>query len=77
MCYVIPAFTGTLLLAVAKVGFEDQTYTIQEGVDMEVCVTFDKKLEKYLSIEYFLNNISPFGENGFLQQSLDIVSTAC
>ena len=37
-------------------GFEQLEYTLVEGELTAVCVTFDKNLEKKISLEYLLQN---------------------
>lgn len=46
-------------------GFEEREYTLVEGENTYVCITFDKKLEKEIVVKYFLENSSAlnFGES--------------
>ena len=47
-----------LLMLVTKVGFESPTYTISEGSSTSVCLTFDRKLEKSISLNYTLEALA-------------------
>lgn len=47
-----------ILDAVTKLGFEELEYTVVEGENTTVCVTFDRKLEKEIRVYYFLQNSS-------------------
>ncbi len=46
-----------MVLAVTKVGFEEQEYVLVEGENTTVCVTFDRKLEKSILVDYTLASI--------------------
>lgn len=37
-------------------GFEDLEYSLMEGENTLVCVTFDKDLERAITLEYSLEN---------------------
>ena len=48
--------------AVTKVGFEMKEYILVEGDTSSVCVTYNKVLEKSISVNYTLMNAMVAGE---------------
>ncbi len=47
-----------ILCAVVKVGFEEKNYTLVEGENSTICLTFDKKLEKSITVYSTLMTVS-------------------
>ena len=43
----------------AKVDFDQQIYTTDEGISLSVCVTFDSPLEKPLTVNISSLSLSP------------------
>lgn len=54
--------SDVILLAVTKVGYSELSVILEEGEETTISVTFDKILEKPISVNYTLTAISEFGE---------------
>lgn len=62
-CSIVRYISPNLsLCSVTKLGLEELEYDLMENENMNVCVIFDRKLEKPISISYSLENMAAFGE---------------